>query len=135
MKHMMLIVIFSLLIGTLVGCDFWDYRDPERKIINDRLHIITHCGEIALLKKGLQIEEGDEIIIQKNFVAYSLYEDYVVLCEEKDDGSQVFWTYGIQSEELREYPSYAELNQALSGHQLEWKTLWVQNFAIKDAAE
>lgn len=134
MKRIAWVIALALMIGTLVGCDardLWDYSDPECKTINDRLVIWTLHGQVALIEKG-SIEEGDTVIIEKNFVAYSLYEDSVVLCEEKDDGAQRFWTYDIQSEELQEYASYVELNKTLPGNQLEWKLLWVRNFAIKE---
>ncbi len=137
MKNIFILLLLSfLLIGVFASCD---HHDPERKIINDRLHIITHQGEVALLKKGSQIKENgeveiwddDKVIIQKNFVAYSLYEDFVVLCEEKDDDTQIFWTYEIQSEKLQEYSTYSELNKALPCNKLEWNPLWVKDFSIK----
>ena len=125
-----------LSISLLLTC--CDHSDPEVKIINDRLHIITLQGEVALLKKGSQIKENgeveiwgdDKIIVQKNFVAYTLYEDFVILCEEKDNGSQIFWSYEIGTEALQEYPTYEDFCESFPGDSLKWETLWVKDFAI-----
>ena len=127
-----LTIVFVILI---VSCD---HTDPERKIINDRLHIITLQGEVALMEiNHLYKENGevvilgdDEVIVKKNFVAYALYDDTVVLCEEKK-GTQIFWTYEIKTEVLSEHTSYSNLCDFLSYNDFEWENLWVAEFEIK----
>ena len=135
-KFIILIFIFIFLTLILItGCD---HSIPERKIINDRLHIITHQGEVALIEinhlykdNGEVISLGDDkVIIQKNFVAYALHNDTVILCEEKGE-LQVFWTYGIKNKSLNEYESYSELCEFCSYNDFKWQNLWVADFYIK----
>lgn len=127
-----IIIIFTLL--TMTSCD---RGDPELKIINDRLHIITYQGEVALMEINhiykengeVVILQDDKVIIQKNFVAYALHNDFVILCEEKGN-LQIFWTYDIKTKLLNDYKSYSELCEFCSYNDFEWEKLWVTEFNI-----
>lgn len=132
------VCFITLIIMVLIILCSCSYEDPEIKYITDNIFLATHLGEVALFednsiygKDGSEICMGDDvIIIQKNFEAYTLFSETLILCEENND-LQFFWTYNLRTKELDSYSNYSELCEQLSCREFEWEKLWVPEFSIK----
>lgn len=131
----------TILFSSMLFFTSCDDSIPERTEINERLIITTTQGEVALMEiNQLDIDNGetislgdDKIIIQKNFVAYDVFDNTVFLCEEKDD-LQMFWTYDMEAEILNVYNTYSELCDVYAYKNFNWEPLWIAEFHIKQSS-
>lgn len=119
------ILLSVLFIFTVVGCS---HKDPEAKIINEQYTLVTKDGEVALYK--INENDSDEIIFCKNFVAYTAIDNLLVLCEELDDSTQVFWKFDLEIGSYDRYDTYSSLLSDLSLDKLNWTRLWVKEFSV-----
>ena len=120
------ILLSMLLALSIASCSS---KDPEIKDINEQYSLLTMDGKVALLKYNEN--DSDEVIFCENFVAYTVIDNFLVLCEEPNESIQIFWIYDLEIGSYNCYDSYNSLLSALDFDDLNWTKLWVKEFSIK----
>ncbi|MCL1891462.1 MAG: hypothetical protein FWG00_05565 [Coriobacteriia bacterium] len=156
MKKAIIIVIAVCLLLSFVCCDnvrkpFIDihrflwypaderFTDPFCLQLNENFYVLLLYDREAekkyptLIKETFDEEgyaEHYEHIIAKNFVAFDVKNDILVLCEELEDKTQVFWSFNLETEELLEHKTYKDLCADLGIEGFDWEPLWAGNFEL-----
>ena len=115
---------------SLVSCN---HSDPEIKRINNNYCLATSPNGVILNWNPDDSDslESDRIIIDKNFVAYTVQENNLLLCEQLEDNSQDFWSFDLETEDLKNYKKYSEFAKKFNISDDDWEALWIPRFKLQ----
>ena len=146
MKRALMFFLIAVLITTFSGCQrmitdlftFSREEDPETQVINDQyeldylFYLPNMSKEVALYK------ENDGILFVKNFIAYDVQNNILLLCEDKKDSTYVYWPFDLDTEETDDpesvnadsYSEVSDMLKTLGLSEVAWEKLWVEEINI-----
>lgn len=108
-----------------------DGTDPLAKVINEDFELWSMSREkVSLVKMDKETSGVGDGIIEKNFVAYDVKENVLILCEQIGEENQSFWTFDLKTEKLTGFNKYNELCSSIASEEFDWKPLWIEKFEL-----
>ena len=133
--------IILLTVAVLILCNFvfsacykpffQNDDDPEEIKINDKYSLITISGNVGMVKKPTK-DTDEKILLIGNFVGYYVIDDYLLLLEQFEDKTQKFWSFDLDTENIKNYLTYYELCSTLQINGFSFEPLWVSDFEIEN---
>ena len=115
-KYIIFFLIIYLGVYFLLSCD---HTDPEVRKINKDYTLLTSHGEISLIHSA---DDGE--IIRKNFVAYCVVGNTIILCEDSS-GKYTIYTVDMNTKELTCDKSYSEILEEKEITTIDWEIIWI----------
>lgn len=115
-----------------IGTVFWGGRDGYYEKLPQNYCIRVDLGEKACLfrfsDETVPLESFnslpyDTAILEAHFIKGHYNDEYLLLCEEKEDDSLVYWSFRFSDETIESYTDIEQVYQRFPPSSIHWSSL------------